>query len=82
MFNATRVIDALDESESSVARLASGRVFRISRYAFRPEAIANVDVFKIPNLRVSPTFVSERVVDVCASLKLRGVQFRRVWSAA
>jgi len=82
VFNATRVIDALDEEASSITRFSSGRVMRVTRYVFRAAAVAEVDLFKIPNLRVSPTFVSERVVQAWTSAGLRGITFDRVWSDA
>lgn len=80
IFNATRVIDALDEQASSITRFSSGRVMRVTRYIFKAAVVADVDIFKIPNLRVSPTFVSERVVHAWTSAGLRGVTFDRVWS--
>lgn len=79
LFNVTRVIDALDEEASTVSRLASGRIWMVDRYVFRATEIAGVDAFKIPNLRVSPTFISARIVHRWQSAHLRGLQFNRVW---
>ncbi|HWU89493.1 MAG TPA: DUF1629 domain-containing protein [Kofleriaceae bacterium] len=79
-FNATRILDALDEQASSVIRFSSGRIMHVSRYVFRPEVIGDTDIFKIPNLRVSPTYVSERVVQAWASGGFRGLVFNKVWS--
>ena len=45
LFNATRVLDALDEAASSIVRFGTGRVMWIKRYVFRPEAIRDVDIF-------------------------------------
>lgn len=80
IYNATRVLDALDERASGVLRFSNGRIMRITRYVFRPNIIAGVDVFKIPNLRVSPTYVSERFVERVKAAGLRGLVFNRVWS--
>ena len=81
IFNATRVLDALDERASGVLRFSNGRIMRITRHAFRPDIIAGVDIFKIPNLRVSPAYVSERFVERVKAARLRGLVFSKVWSA-
>jgi hypothetical protein len=80
VFNATCVLDALDEQASKVTRFSTGRLMRVTRYVFRATAIGGFDVFKIPNLRVSPTFVSERVVESWSLAGLRGLVFNKVWS--
>jgi hypothetical protein len=80
IFNATRVLNALDEQASGIERLSSGRIMRITRHVFRPEVISGVDIFKIPNLRVSPTYVSERFVERVKATGLRGLIFNKVWS--
>lgn len=80
IFNPTRVVDALDEAASSVLRFSDGRIMRISRYGFRADAIRGLLFFKIPNLRVSPTFVSERVVELWRAAGMRGLEFKQVWA--
>ena len=80
ILNVTNVQNALDEKTSGILRFSDGRVMRIARYAFRPDVISGVDIFKIPNLRVSPTFVSERFVERFKSAGLRGVVFKKIWS--
>ena len=80
IFNATRVLDALDERASDVVRFSSGRIMMITRYAFRRETITDVDAFKIPNLRSSPTYVSARFVERVEAAGLRGLDFETVWS--
>jgi hypothetical protein len=62
-------------------RFSNGRIMRITRYAFRPEVVAGVDIFKLPSLRVSPTFVSEYFVKAWKAAGLRGLVFNKVWSA-
>lgn len=81
VFNATRIIDALNEEESIVSRIDGGKIYRIKRYVFRPEVIDGVDVFKIPNLTVSPTFFSERFVDTWNACGLVGLDFLPVWES-
>lgn len=80
-YNCTRVVDALDVDASIVHRFDNGRIMRISKYAFHCDALAGIDIFKIPSLRVSPTFVSERVVERWTSAGLEGVDFSMVWHA-
>jgi hypothetical protein len=75
VFNPTRLLDALDEEASSVRRFDSGRLMRITHHVFRPEVVRGVDVFKIPNLRSSPTFVSEAFVKLWQEAGLRGLEF-------
>ena len=81
IFNPTHVVDALDEEASSVLRFSGGRIMRITRYAFRPEVVAGVEIFKIPSLRVSPTFVGERFVKLWHSSGLTGLEFKSIWSS-
>jgi hypothetical protein len=78
IFNPSRILDAFDEAASSVLRFSSGRIMIVNRYVFRPEVISGVEIFKIPNLRVSPTFVSERFVERWNSGGLAGLGFKRV----
>ena len=79
-FNVTCVVDALDEQGSELTRFGDGRIMMIDRHAFRPSPIASVDAFKIPNLRFSPTYVSDRFVDLWKKSGLRGLSFTEIWS--
>ena len=79
IYNATRMVDALDEAASTIRRFSGGRIMWIQRPVFHAEAIAQLDVFKIPNLRVSPTFLSHRFVDRWKASGLKGLDFQQVW---
>lgn len=81
IYNPTQLIDALDEAVSSMLRFGDGRIMMIQRYVFRPDVVTNVDIFKIPNLRVSPTFLSHRFVQEWNRSGLSGLDFKEVWSA-
>jgi len=80
IYNVMRIVNALDESASSVVRLKSGRITMVERYVFRPELLDGVDIFKIPNLRVSGTFVSRTFVDAWQSSGFVGLRFEQVWA--
>jgi hypothetical protein len=80
IYNPIRIIDAVDENASSIVRFADGSVMMISKYVLFPEVIANVEIFKIKNLRVSPTFVSNLFVDRWNENGLKGLEFRKIWS--
>jgi hypothetical protein len=81
IYNTMHVIDALDESASSVLRFNDGRIMMIQRHVFRAELVGENYVFKIPNLRVSPTFVSQRFVDQWNEAGLNGLEFKQVWAS-
>jgi hypothetical protein len=76
ILNVTRVVDALDEQASDITRFSSGRVMMVNRHVFHADAIGNAAMFKIPNLRVSPTFVTQRFIDAWGSAGLEGLQFK------
>jgi hypothetical protein len=80
IFNATQILDALDEAASSIVRFSTGRIMTIERYAFRPDTIKDNHIFKIPNLRASPTFVSNHFAQLWKSSGLKGLGFTKVWS--
>jgi hypothetical protein len=80
IFNVTNVVDALDERSSDLTRFSSGRLMRVNKYMFYSEVIRGLDLFKIPNLRMSPTFVSERFVNEWTAAGFSGLIFNRVWT--
>lgn len=75
-----RCLPALDEARSTIRRFRSGRAMVVERYEFLGHALVGAAAFKIPTLRVSPTFVSQVVVDAWDRAGLRGLKFRPVWS--
>jgi hypothetical protein len=81
MYNPINVIDALDEGSSSVLRFDDGRIMMIVRHSFRASVVSDNEIFKIPSLRVSPTFVSHRFVDRWTEAGLTGLEFKQVWAA-
>ncbi len=81
LFNPRVVLPALDFSAAGVTRFANGRIMRVARYAFLPDVVASCDVFKISELRVSPTFFSGRIVELFREHELTGISFREIWGA-
>jgi hypothetical protein len=73
------VLEVLDEAASSILRFKKGGVMMIQRYVFYAEAISGVDIFKIPNLRVSPVFFSNSFVNRWMDSGLKGVKFKKIW---
>lgn len=82
VFNPRRLCDALDVETSSLTRFKSGRIMSIDRFAFRADAVRGIDAFKISDLRVSPTFVSQQFVDSWRGAGLRGIDFELKWMTA
>jgi hypothetical protein len=80
LYNPTRLVDALDEAASSILRFNNGRIMMIQRHVFRADVVRDVEIFKIPNLRVSPTFLSHHFVDRWKSSGLKGLEFKQVWA--
>jgi len=79
LYNPTRVLDALDEAASAVRRFSSGRIMVVDRHVFRPDVVRGVAIFKIPNLRRSPTFLGHAFVERWEAAGLKGLQFEEVW---
>jgi hypothetical protein len=82
IYNATRVVDALDPVASSALRFDDGRIMMIQRHVFREPIVSGVDAFRISGMRVSPIYVSQKVVDQWHASGLRGLEFEEVWSPA
>lgn len=81
VFNATFVLDALDDQASEGSRFDDGRFMSIDKHVFYPDVVVGVDMFKLVNRRVSPTFVSDRFVDLWNASGLRGLVFKKLWSS-
>lgn len=78
VFNPTIVLDALDNKASIGSRDADGEFIIIDKYAFHAGVVKGVDMFKLANWRASPTFVSDRFVDLWHASRLRGLVFKEM----
>lgn len=79
LFNATRIVDALDQAGSEIVRFDNGDILNIERYRFDPAAIGALELFRLP-MRCSPVFVTQEFVSRTADANLEGVAFRLLWS--
>jgi hypothetical protein len=81
LFNITNVVDALDEAASEVWRFpSSGRIGDIKRYVFKPEAVRDQWIFKIPQRSKGFAFVTDRFVEAVQQAGLTGFGFELLWS--
>lgn len=81
LYNTTRVVDALDESNSGMSRFADGRVFYIDHHAFFPERLQGLTIFKIPQLVQMHVFATNVFAERAESAGLKGFWFLPVWSS-
>jgi hypothetical protein len=79
LFNATMILDALDEDRSEIVRFDNGDLLEIERHVFRPDVIGNSEVFKLP-VRASSIYLQETVVRRIGEIGLVGVAFDLVWT--
>lgn len=78
LFNACRIVDALDEASSELVRFpSSGRVMAVKRHVFRGGAVAGLAAFRVPQSR--SLFLSGAVVDAIGRAELRGAAFDLAW---
>lgn len=79
-YNVTRVIDALDESASTVKRFRDGGIMKILRYVFLAHRIGDAAVFKIPQLPKAFVFVTSVFVERVRTHELTGFDFPLLWA--
>jgi hypothetical protein len=79
--NVTCMIDALDESKSSVMRSKDpGRLLMIHKFAFRPEALESAVIFRLPQYARGSIFVATPFVELIKSSGLTGLVFKQIWA--
>jgi hypothetical protein len=79
LFNATTVLDALDEDRSEIIRFDDGDILNIERYVFRQEAIGNSLIFKLP-YRASNLYMQAGFIEQINHMEFCGIGFELVWS--
>jgi hypothetical protein len=76
LFSPNVVVD-LDETEAVVSRLPSGKIARVSKYAFKGQ-LPDAPVMRIRQLPAGPILISGSLVDATESAGLVGLGVRRV----
>lgn len=79
VYNPLHVVDALDETVSSVLKFEDGRIMWVQKHAFRKEVIQGLPIFKVTSLQPSPVFMNEEFVRRWHAAGLKGLEFRQVW---
>ncbi len=75
------VVDAVDfDASEGVWGLSGGRVMRIKRPVFIPSKLYGIEAFKIPQMLVSPIFLSENAVRILSGAIGPGLKFHPVWT--
>jgi hypothetical protein len=80
LYNVTRLLDALDEDNCDVKRFDDGRIWDITRYSFFEDRLAGVVIFKLPQWRLGPPYVTDPFVQRVRETALKGFRFQLVWS--
>ena len=80
--NPMNIANAFDEQASTIKRFDGGGIKFIETFNFNKEVVRDIHIFKIPNMRVSPTFVSEEFVDHWCESSLTGLDFELVWDSS
>jgi hypothetical protein len=81
-FHVADVIDALDREASDLTSFSSGRLMTIDRHVFRPQALRDAVIFRLPDFEGGGwTYVTDEYVAAVEATKLLGAEFDLVWSA-
>jgi hypothetical protein len=80
-YNVTRVVDALDEHRSELKRFRDGGIMRVIRHEFRSEIVADLAIFKVPQLTRGPVFATDAFATRVREAHLKGFVFEEVWTA-
>ena len=78
-FNITTIVDVLDLPASEVVYFPdSERVMTVRKYRFRSDQLVNLQIFKLPQLPISPSFVTEDFVKIVEQSGLTGFRFKKL----
>ena len=84
LFNATSMVDALDEENSHIVRFDDGSILAIEKHVLRPDVIGGAQLFKLRErpggLRASAIYLQEPLTRQIGRLGLTGIAFDLVWS--
>ena len=74
-FNATNVVDVLDEEKSKIKRYTDGGVMRVEHHILLDSVTALPPIFKIPQTGRNTTYVNEEFVQRVQASGLQGFRF-------
>lgn len=74
-FNATTMVDALDELRSEIAYFRSGRVMAVDKHVLLESITSLPPIFKMPQTRRNTTYVNEMFVERAQQNGLLGFRF-------
>ena len=81
LYNVTRFSNRLDEGLSKIERFAtSGRVKRITSYAFHAAVAEEAPIFKVVQMPLGSVFVTDTFVERVRQSSLSGFELTHVWS--
>lgn len=74
-FNATTIVDVLDEEKSKIKRYSDGGVMRVEQHILLESVTSLPPIFKIPQTRRNTTYVNEQFVQRVQASGLLGFRF-------
>lgn len=77
LFNCTRFADVLDTAASEIEWSEDGSILWVRRAAWK-DAVYSETFFRIPQMNISPTFVTETVRKAIEQAQLRGFLFEEI----
>lgn len=80
--NVTKVINAINYEKSKYKTFRDGRrIVLFNKYAFEPEIVIGISIFKIIDEPCRFAFVSDEFKEIVEKNKLKGFEFKLVWDS-
>lgn len=79
VFNVTRLVDCLDDANTTGDRLESGRLWHVDQFAWLPDCYDETHIFKIPEFKTGKPFVSDEFKIQVESNNLKGLRFNKAF---
>ncbi len=78
MINVLQILDCFDRSRSEFEQFSDGRIYYVDHYVFKEDCVADVGIFKIPELLTTVTYATSSFRQVVEEYRLKGLKFRPV----
>jgi hypothetical protein len=72
------IVDCLDHSKSKFKRFNDGRIMRVEKYAFKPETLKGLHIFRIPEEVMSRIYVDKAFKEIVEENSLTGLDFNKI----